>query len=200
MSNPCIDVYQACPSFENETYQLRFVSKEDCQDLLQVYSDEKAVPLFNSDNCGGGDFHYTTLERMAEAVEYWLFEYKRRGFVRWSILAGPDRETGKRTAVGTIELFHRDSADYFSNCGLLRLDLASRYETAGEIERILSLILTPAFDLFLCDKIASKAIPAAKERITAFKNLGFQETGEKLIGHDGTRYGSYYVLHADEIK
>ena len=49
MLNP----YERCPKYENENYLLRMVSKKDKEDLLKVYSDEKAVPFFNSDNCGG---------------------------------------------------------------------------------------------------------------------------------------------------
>ena len=54
-----VDVYKNCPSFENEYYILRMVDKADKLDLLKVYSDEKAVSFFNSDNCGGDNFHYT---------------------------------------------------------------------------------------------------------------------------------------------
>ena len=60
------DVYQNCPDYENEHYLLRLVKIEDKADLLKVYSDEKAVPFFNSDNCGGDDFHYTTESRMEQ--------------------------------------------------------------------------------------------------------------------------------------
>ena len=40
-------------------------NKEDKADLLKVYSDEKSVPFFNSDNCGGDDFYYTTEKSVA---------------------------------------------------------------------------------------------------------------------------------------
>ena len=53
-----IDVYKNCPEYENENYILRMISKEDKKDLLKVYSDEKAVPFFNSDNCGGDEDVY----------------------------------------------------------------------------------------------------------------------------------------------
>ena len=183
------NVYKNCPQFENEKYLLRFVNEDDCRDLLKVYSDKKAVPFFNSDNCGGDDFYYTTESRMKEAIKYWLWEYSRQGFVRWSII---DKDTIE--VIGTIELFHRDSDDYFTNCGLLRLDLRSDYETAKEIKKILSLILKPTFELFDCDKIATKAIPEAKERIKALSNMGFLLSKEKLIGHDGTEYGDYFIV------
>lgn len=182
------NVYKKCPQFENEKYLLRFVSENDCKDLLKVYSDKKAVPFFNSDNCGGDDFHYTTESRMKEAIKYWLWEYRRQGFVRWSII---DKDANE--AIGTIELFHRDSNDFFTNCGLLRLDLRSDYEYATDIENVLSLTIEPTFELFDCEKIATKAIPKAKERIKALSNMGFLLSKEKLIGHDGTEYQDYFI-------
>lgn len=183
------DVYKNCPNFENEYYVLRMVQKEDKLDLLKVYSDEKSVPLFNSDNCGGDDFHYTTEKRMEEAIDYWLWEYSRNGFVRWSIISKLTKEV-----IGTIELFHRAADDYFTNCGLLRLDLRSDFEVSSEIHKILQLIIEPAYELFSCDKIATKAIKTATERIWALEKIGFKNSDKKLIGHDGTEYDSYFVL------
>ncbi len=184
-----MDVYKICPIFENEYFLLRYVSADDCMDLLKVYSDEKAVSFFNSDNCGGDDFHYTTEKRMLEAINYWFFEYDRKGFVRWAIV-----DKSSNQAIGTIELFHRKAEDYFTKCGLLRLDLRSDYEFKNEIINILSPILIPTFKLFHCNKIATKAIPEAKERISALKVLGFFLSDEKLIGHDGTAFSDYFVL------
>lgn len=183
------DVYKNCPQFENKRYLLRLVCKEDRLDLLKVYSDKAAVPFFNSDNCGGDDFYYKNEARMEKAIDYWLFEYARKGFVRWSIL---EQKSGQ--AIGTIELFHRDSNDYFTNCGLLRLDLRSDYEKTSEIENILALIIESTYALFHCDKIATKAIAGAAERIKALENMGFARSEEKLIGHDGTKYDSYFVM------
>lgn len=182
------NVYEVCPQFENERYLLRLVSERDCGDLLQVYSDPKAVPLFNGDNCNGDDFYYTTEDRMKQAIEFWLFSYDKGYFVRWVIV---DKATGE--AIGTIELFHRDAEDHFTNCGLLRLDLKSDYERRAEIRSILSLIVPPAFDAFYCDKVATKAVPEAEERISALRDMGFAPSDEKLVGHDGTEYGSYFV-------
>lgn len=183
------DVYKNCPKYENEDYILRMVSKEDKLDLLKVYSDKKAVAFFNSDNCGGDDFYYTTESRMEQAIDYWFFEYNRAGFVRWTIISKTTNE-----AIGTIELFHRNADDYFTNCGLLRLDIRSDYEISSEIIKILGLIIKPTYTLFHCDKIATKAITSATERIIALNYLGFEPTDEKLIGHDGTKYNSYFVL------
>lgn len=183
------DVYQICPQFENEQFLIRFLSETDCLDLLKVYSDPKAVPFFNSDNCNGDNFYYTTEERMKQAIAYWFWEYGRRGFVRWSIL---DKRTGE--VVGTIELFRREAADYFTDCGLLRLDLRSDHETTENIEEILALIVPPAFELFDCGMVATKAVPEAVERRRALEKMNFVLSDEKVVGHDGTEYTDYFVL------
>lgn len=185
------EIYRSCPEFENNDYILRMVSQEDRLDLLKVYSDKEAVSFFNSDNCGGDDFYYTTENRMQQAIDYWLFEYNRQGFVRWTIISKETHE-----AIGTIELFHRDAADYFTDCGLLRLDIRSDYEMSDKIIKILSLIIAPAYRFFHCSKIATKAIPAATERIQALKNLGFELSAEKLVGHDGTKYDSVFCVES----
>lgn len=184
------DVYEQVPVFENDNFLLRKVEKtSDAEALLAVYSDRKAVPLFNSDNCHGDLFYYDTKEKMEKALDFWEFSYQQRYFVRWAIIA---KCSGK--AIGTIELFHRDSEDYFSNCGLLRLDLHSAYETEHNILSILNLIIPDTYEMFLCDKIATKAIPLAAERIRALEKSGFTASEQKLIGNDGiTLYNSYYV-------
>ncbi len=185
------DVYETPPVFENERYLIRFIRQEDCDDLLRVYSDEKAVPFFNSDNCGGDDFHYTTEERMRQAIAFWLREYSQRYYVRFAVC---DKRINN-TAIGTIEIFNRQADDFFTDCGLLRLDLHSDYEKEEEMMNLLSLIVSPIFSLFSCRMIATKAIPAAKERISALKKFGFALSPETLIGgHDGTAYGDYWII------
>lgn len=183
------DVYEVCPVYEDEKYRLRLVEPGDLQDLLKVYSDPMAVPFFNGDNCNGDTFYYPTEARMGQALDFWRTAWQEKWFVRWAIV---DQQLG--AAVGTIELFHRDAEDFFTNCGLLRLDLRSDYEREGEIQRILALILTFAFEDFHCQKIATKAVPEAVERIKALEKSGFSATGEKLAGHDGTKYDHYFYI------
>ena len=180
--------YENCPILEDERYRLRLLCESDADDLLRVYSDEKAVPLFNDDNCTGG-FYFTAPEHMQGAIQFWLESYRRREFVRFTIV-----DKYAQQAVGTIELFNRRASDAFDNCAILRLDLRSDYEREEEIEAILSLIVPQTFDLFACGKIATKAIPTALERIQALKKLGFAPSEEKLIGHDGMQYGHYHLL------
>lgn len=183
-----MDVYTQCPILENENYQLRFVREADAPELLQVYSDEKALPFFNSDNCPD-PFHYTTLEQMNQEIMFWLYSYQNRFFVRWTIV---DQSTG--CAIGTVELFNRRADDYFDNCGLLRLDLRNDYETEKCIYSILDLIVPPAFDMFQCGKIATKAIPSAGQRCAVLQSYGFVPCPEPLIGHDGKPYFDYFVF------
>lgn len=188
-----MDIYQTCPTLQNDRYVLRLVNDGDTDDLLKVYSDIKAVPFFNSDNCHGDDFHYTTHERMREALVFWKDAYKNGWFVRLAIV---DRQTNE--TIGTIEQFRRDENDYFTKCGLLRLDLRSDYEKSDIIQNILSLIVAPSFELFGVKIVATKAIQAAKERIKALTSMGFALSNEPLIGHDGTKYYDYYVLDKEQ--
>lgn len=184
-----MDVYKHCPQYNGLRYSLRIVEKNDCDDLLKVYSDVKSVPFFNSDNCYGDDFHYTTTEEIMNAIDFWIEKYKNEEFVRWSVVDNISKEV-----VGTIEMFHRDADDAFTNCGLLRLDLRSDYEVSTEIIKIIRPLLNVSFSWFDCDKVAAKAIPEAIERINALKSFGFAKSDEKLIGHDGTEYSDYYIL------
>lgn len=183
-----MNVYDKCPVMENELFLLRQTSIKDVADLLTVYSDEAALPLFNSDNCTD-NFHYTTIERMKQAIEFWNDEYKRKYYVRWSVI---DKNT--YSAVGTIELFNRKADDYFNNCGLLRLDLRSDYEKEEIIFNILGIILPKTNEMFGCDFIATKAITDAKERIKALVSQGFRLSNEKVIGHKGEEFGDYWIL------
>lgn len=80
------DVYELCPILENERFLLRLLKEEDTDDLLKVYSDEKAVPYFNGDNCHGDNFYYSNYERMKEAMKFWLMSYDNHWFVRFTIV------------------------------------------------------------------------------------------------------------------
>ena len=51
------------------------------------------------------------------------------------------------------------------------------------------------FDMFSCQMLATKAVPAAKERIQALMELGYEKSDHVLIGHDGSQYKSYWVLN-----
>lgn len=191
-----INVYESCPVLENERYLLRLVCPDDAADLLRVYSDRFAIPFFNSDNCHGDNFYHTTLEGMREAIDYWLRSYRSGDFVRWAVIDKADDR-----AVGTIELFHRVSEDDFNGVGVLRLDVGSGYELRGELFSLLSLMVPPAFVLFNCDTVITKAPIYAVERIEALKDCGFNKSDSLLIGHqDGYAYRDYWAITDARIR
>lgn len=183
-----MNVYETCPLLSSERFLLRQTCMDDCGDLLQVYSDTAAVPIFNSDNCTG-DFYITTPEDMKNCIAFWLREYQQQYYVRWSII---DRGTDR--AIGTIELFHRTAKDFYNHVGLLRLDLRSDYENEESIPQILSILIPAAYELFDCGMIATKIPACAQARKEALTQLGFRYSPESLYGHDGTAYGDYYIL------
>ncbi len=184
------DVYSNCPAFEDDKYLLRFVEEQDADDLLQVYSDKNALPFFNSDNCDGDNFYYPTKEKMLDAIKFWLSSYETKWFVRFTII---DKVASK--AIGTVELFHRDSDDAFSGDGVLRLDVGSAYEKESVLYDIISLIVPPAFELFNCDEIITKVLDYAVERIKAVQKFGFIKSKDLLIGtYDGYAYKGYWEI------
>ena len=184
------DAYSKCPTFEDDRYLLRFVEVKDADDLLEVYSDKNALPFFNSDNCDGDNFYYPTKEKMLDAIKFWLSSYETRWFVRFTII---DKAVSK--AVGTVELFHRDSDDAFNGDGVLRLDVGSPYEKENVLFDIISLIVPPAFELFDCDGIITKVPIYAVERLQAVQRAGFTRSEHLLVGtNDGYAYNGYWKI------
>ena len=98
------NIYENVPKFESEKFLLRFVDKDDVEDLFAIYSDKNSLPFFNSDNCDGDNFYYPTKDKMEQAIDFWLKSYQTKWFVRWVII---DKVSLK--AIGTIELFNRTS-------------------------------------------------------------------------------------------
>ena len=184
-------IYDEFPTFENDTFLLRPVKKEDSTDLLEVYSDKNALPFFNSDNCDGDNFYYPTIERMEDALLFWQSAYENKWFARWAIV---DKSASK--AIGTIELCHRVSDDVFNGAAILRIDVKSDYEKENNLFCIASLIVPPTFELFECKKIITKAPVYAIERIGAIQKLGFQKSEHFLIGKTGYAYDGYWSIES----
>ena len=80
-----MNIYETCPTLESEKFIIRLFKDDDCDDLLKVYSDKNALPFFNSDNCDGDNFYYSTKERMTDAIGFWHMSYENGWFVRLSI-------------------------------------------------------------------------------------------------------------------
>lgn len=173
------DIYEECPVYKNELITLRQTVMDDAQDLLRCYSDEKSVPFFNSDNCHGDNFHYTTVERMQQAIDFWNYSYKSKYFVRWTVILNATNEK-----IGTIEMFHRIADDEFNHYGVLRIDLQSKYETKPIINDILEIVHENFYKAFDIKAILTKAIPDSTERVTSLLQNGYQPINKKLMIYD----------------
>jgi RimJ/RimL family protein N-acetyltransferase len=181
------DIYEECPIYNTKLLTLKQTNMDDLQELLKCYSDEKAVPFFNSDNCHGDDFHYTTVERMKEAIDFWDFSYKNRYFVRWTVIFN---ETNEK--VGTIEMFHRIAEDDFNHHGILRIDLQSKYEIQPVIDNILEIVDEHLYKEFDVEVIITKAAPEARERRASLLKKGYKSINENLFAYD-----DYFIKKKD---
>ena len=184
-----MNIYETCPTLENNKFLLRPVENEDCDDLLRVYSDKNALPFFNSDNCDGDNFYYATKERMTEALGFWSLSYKNGWFARLAIV---DKAVSK--VIGTIELCLRVSEDEFNNMGILRIDVRSDYEKEEVLYDIAALITPHLPEMLGCNGIITKAPIYAVERIKAFQKAGFAKSDHLLIGKNGYAYDGYWIM------
>lgn len=184
------DVYDECPFYKKKLITLKQTTLEDAEELLKCYSDEEAVPFFNSDNCHGDDFHYTSIERMKQAIDFWEYSYKNRYFVRWTIISNNTNEK-----IGTVEMFHRIAEDDFNHYGVLRIDLQSKYEKYEIINEILEIVNKKFCRDFDVVSILTKAFHGANERILALKNNGYNSLNKKFIMYD-----NYFVGRNSEIN
>lgn len=176
-------VYKICPTLKNQLITLRQTIVEDADELLKCYSDVHAAPFFNSDNCHGDTFFYTTVERLKQTMEFWDYAYRHRHFVRWTVIVNSTSEI-----IGTIEMFHRRADDEFDHYGILRIDLQSKYENKEILNSILEISNQHFYELFNVHSILTKAIPTAKERIISLKENGFCPLNKKFM-----IYGDYFV-------
>lgn len=184
-----MNIYEACPTLNNERFIIRLFQDKDCNDLLKVYSDKKALPFFNSDNCDGDNFYYATEERMAEAIRFWHMSYKNGRFVRLSIV---DKVVS--SIIGTVELCLRVSDDKFNNMGILRVDVRSDYEQEDLLYDIFSLVTPKIEEMLECKGVLTKAPIYAVERIKAIQRVGFSKSKHLLIGKTGYAYAGYWTI------
>lgn len=173
------DIYINCPCYEGKLVTLRQVRYEDAAELLECYADERAVMLFNSDNCHGDTFFYQTLDRMQQAIVFWQESYARKQFVRWSIVS---HETGK--LIGTVEMFHRRADDPFDDYGILRIDVGSAHETKEILCDLLALAQANFPQTFEVQRMLTKAVEAAQQRRAALLENGWKPLGQKFMAFD----------------
>ena len=184
-----MNIYSECPALVSEKFAVRLLRDEDCDDLLKVYSDKKALPFFNSDNCNGDNFFYATQERMSEAISFWKTAYENAWFARLSIV-----DKSVSCVIGTVELCLRVSEDAFNNMGVLRVDVRSDYEREDILYDLFSLV-TPAFEEMPgCRGVLTKAPIYAVDRISALQKAGYSKSEHLLIGSNGYAYDGYWMI------
>lgn len=186
---PDRDIYQDNPVFETNYFILRLVHEKDADDLYECYTDPVSMKYFNSDNCNG-ECRCQSLDEMKSWIQAWINQYKIKFFVRLSIV---DKQLDK--AIGTIEFFVKPEVSVsHGKIAILRIDLASQYETEDFIRDILNMVDRDINGSIEYDYIMTKAIPDARQRILALKNCGYQETGMKtMMPFD------FYYMRAREV-
>jgi RimJ/RimL family protein N-acetyltransferase len=163
-SNP----YKECPVFETEHFMIRLIREADANDLLECYDDPKARLFFNNDGFQTGDYDYRNC--MTETIHGWLDqEYAKGCFIRLAIV---NKQTHK--AIGTIEIYDRKNQQSERTTGILRIDIAHFYEKESFLTELFTISSHIFFDIFHSETIIHKAIPEAKERISALKKVGYQ--------------------------
>lgn len=84
-------------------------------------------------------------------------------------MVGLDKlKTRLRRAAVTLEMFGDPE-----KWGILRVDIASRYETRALLSELFTLAAGRFFPKFQVDRILTEAVPAAVERIDALTAAGF---------------------------
>ena len=152
--------------------------------MLECYSDPKAAQFFNSDNCTS-DFVYNSVDEVAECIDFWIEEYKRGYYVRFSVLSKIENK-----AIGTIEMFSKEKNYGRSGIvGVLRLDLASPFETQNTLKSILRIVEDNFYRDFVVDSIVTKSIPLAVTRNKVLVESGYKKLDQGEI----VSYPHYFI-------
>lgn len=176
--------YQECPIYETDHFVFRLVEEKDAEDLLACYSDPRSAKIFNSDNCIS-NFVFQTIEEVRKCIAFWLAEYKQQYYVRFCIV-----EKRRARAIGTIEIFAKEETfENIGKVGVLRLDLASEFETEEVVQEILEMIDDNFFEDFAVKNMITKAIPEAASRIAALESKAYQNIEKNRI----VPYADYFM-------
>ena len=146
------DVFQNCPTYQSERFEIRKMEMKDAHGLFQCYSNPQAARYFNGDCCGD-DFYYTDYEKFLECMKFWESRYQVRDFVRFTIVDQKQKEIA-----GMVEICpsYKYSADG-SKIGILRIDLLPEYENEKMIKELLTVILEHIYEDFEVQAVLMKA-------------------------------------------
>ena len=169
-------------------FSLRDLVLDDWKELLVVYKDAMCIPFFNSDNCHGDIFFYSTEAKMKEAISFWIEATEKGWFTRKVIV-----DNSNNRAIGTIEYFLRTNEQNYNDVILLRVDVHRYYEKKKSLVKIFRLAMKEAFVAFGSHSLITKGWEYAVERRLALECLGFTELSEPLIGHQNEAFTSYWA-------
>lgn len=170
-------------------YSLRDLVEDDWRQLILVYKDAMCIPFFNSDNCHGDIFYYSTEAKMKNAIKFWQDSMEKGYFVRKVIV-----DDSNNRAVGTIEYFVRNNEPNYNDTIVLRIDVHHYYEKKKALVKIIRIAIGEAFSKANCKTLITKGWDYAIERREALKFLGFKEQDDDLIGHNKEKYSNYWLL------
>ena len=166
-----MNIYEHCPEVKTKHFLLRLIKDEDYQSLFDCYHDQQAVSLMNDDNCDFG-FYVETKDQLKKTIKYWKYFYDQKCFVRFSVV-----DLSTHQAIGTVEGFVGET-------GVLRIDLASPYETTSYITEILEFAKEHFYTYFGNHHMVTKAIDQAINRRKALESQGFTYMGDYRGFHD----------------
>ena len=175
-------------------FSLRDLSVDDWRELIVVYKDAMCIPFFNSDNCHGDIFYYSTQERMKDAIRFWIDATSKGHFIRKVIV-----DNSNKRAIGTVEYFVRKNEVNYNDVILLRVDVHHYYEQKKALIKIFRIAMKEAFSATGCTTLITKGWEYAVERRKALSFLRFKECDEPLIGHENERFGQYWFIQKEKI-
>lgn len=175
-------------------YSLRDLQLDDWKELIVVYKDAMCIPFFNSDNCRGDIFYYSTEERMKKAIRFWMESASKGHFVRKVIV-----DNSNNRAIGTIEYFVRQNEPNYNDAILLRVDVHHYYEQKKALVKIFRIAMKEAYSAFGRLPLLTKGWDYAVERKEALSFLGFKECSEPLIGHENESFQHYWLVQSKDL-
>ena len=175
-------------------YSLRDLKLDDWKELIVVYKDAMCVPFFNSDNCHGDIFFYSTEERMKKAIRFWTESASKGHFTRKVIV-----DNSNHRAIGTIEYFIRQNEPNYNDVILLRVDVHHYYEQKKALVKIFRLAMKEAYSAFGRMPLITKGWDYAVERKEALSFLGFKECEEPLIGRENESFQHYWLAPNKDV-
>ena len=158
------------PIYETEHFMLRQVKMKDAADLVECYAHPTLAVQGSAHGCivGPGGYGSKNKKEMRAFIRFWLKEYHKGWYVRWSVI---DRRSGE--VVGTIEGGGYGILAKDADGVMLMIDLVAPYETEVFVPELLRLIIDKFYTLFQASILVIYGMPGADVRLNALTAAGF---------------------------